>query len=411
MSAQKNKGGNTKFVIAVLIVVAIFIILYIFSSRKTGEVDVETVLIGTAEDKIAVSGYVIRDEAISTAPETGVLSFHTNEGERVARGFKVAVIYSGDVSDEVKSELSSINSHISEIEGSSVEKNLFAGDITGGTSQIENDIDMINRAVYDGDLSNISQYKDDIIRLIRKDTAEGKEVKTTLEKLVARKTELEKSISGRATGVFSANAGVMCSQIDGCEEYFSLKNLEKITPEYLKNAPDSNLHNPDEVEKGQPCLKIINNYEWYYTAEVDEEWLMDLKEGNSVSIRFTDISNDTLDGVVYSISEPVDGKVALVVKSRNMFTGMYTTRKAKAEIIRKTYRGFKVSKNAVHIDEESNYYVYVNSEGTVRRRDVSVLYSDEAYVVLKVDNSASNNLLLYDEVIVSEKNIKEGDSI
>lgn len=413
MSAKKNKGnnGNKMFVISVLIIVAIFIILYIFSGRQTKEVDVETVMIGTAEDKTAVEGYVIRDENIAIAPESGVLSFYANEGERVAKGFKVAVVYSGDVSDEVKSELSSINRHINEIEGSSIEKNLFAGDVTGGSSQIENDIDMINRAVYQGDVSNVSQYKDDIIRLIRKDTGEGEAVKTTLEKLLARKAELEGSISGKATAIFSASAGVMCSQIDGCEEYFSIKTLDKITPEYIKNSPEAKLNSPDEIEKGQPCLKIINNYEWYYTAEVDEEWLMDMKVGKSISIRFTEISNDKLDGVVYSISEPVDGKVAVVIKSRSMFTGMYTARKAKAEIIRKTYKGFKVSKNAVHIDEEGNYYVYVNSEGIVRRRDVSVVYSDEAYVIIEVDNSASNNLLLYDEVIVSDKSVKEGDSV
>ncbi len=413
MSAKKSKdkGNNKKLIIAVLAIIAVFIILYIFSGRQTKDVEVETVMIGTAEDKTQVSGFIIRDESVLTSPEAGVLSFHANEGERVARGFKVAIVYSGDVSDEVKSELSTINSHINEIEGSSVEKNLFAGGVTGGSSQIENDIDMINRAVYGGDVSNVGQYKDDIIRLIRKDTGKSEAVKTTLEKLVARRSELERSISGRATGIFSLSAGVMCSQIDGCEEYYSIKKLDEITPEYIKNSPASNPNSPDEVEKDQPCLKIINNYEWYYTAIVDEEWLMDMKKGDSVSIRFTDISNDTLSGVIYNISEPADGKCALVIKSRSMFTGMYTTRKIKAEIIRKTYKGFKVSKNAVHIDQDSNYYVYVNSEGVVRRRDVLVLYSDDAYVIIKVDNSAKNNLLLYDEVIISDKNIKEGDSV
>ena len=158
-------------------------------------------------------------------------------------------------------------------------------------------------------------------------------------------------------------------------------------------------------------LKIINNYQWYFTAIVDEKWVEDMKVGNSVALRFTDISDDTMDGTVYSISDAENGKVAIVVESHSLFSGIYTTRIVNAEIIRKTYNGFKVSKDAVHIDEDGGYYVYVSSEGIIRRRDVNILYSDEAYVIIKEDNSANNNLLLYDEVVISGTGIKEGSSI
>ena len=130
-----------------------------------------------------------------------------------------------------------------------------------------------------------------------------------------------------------------------------------------------------------------------------------------MSLRFVDISNETMDGTIYSISEPVDGKVSIVIKSRSLFTGMYTTREVKAEIIRKTYRGFKVSKDAVHIDKDGSYYVFVNSEGAARRRNVTILYSDDAYVIIKEDNSATNNLLLYDEVIISDTGVEEGETL
>ena len=86
-----------------------------------------------------------------------------------------------------------------------------------------------------------------------------------------------------------------------------------------------------------------------------------------------------------------------------MFNSMYTARSVNAEVIKKTYEGFKVSKNAVHIDENGNYYVYINREGVNRRRDVTILYADDAYVIIKEDNAAQNNLLLYDEVVVTGK--------
>ena len=57
----------------------------------------------------------------------------------------------------------------------------------------------------------------------------------------------------------------------------------------------------------------------------------------------------------------------------------------------------------MHIDENGNYYVYINREGVNRRRDVTILYADDAYVIIKEDNAAQNNLLLYDEVVVTGK--------
>lgn len=408
---KKKNNKKTLFILTLLFVIAVVTSLYIFSNNSSVGIRTETVMIGSAEDKVSVKGYIMRDETLINAPESGVISFRADEGKRVSKGSTVAVIYSGDVSDEVKSELSSVHQRINEIEGSSVEKNLYAGDTVGGTSQIENDIDMIVNAVYSGNVSSVIQYKDDIIRIIRKDTGEGAAVQTTLEKLKAKKKELESSISGKATGIYATRAGIMCSQIDGCESYFNIKALDKVTPSYINNGPKPDTSVPDSFAKDTPCVKIIDNYRWYFTAVVEEKWVEDMKVGNYVALRFTDISDDMLDGTVYSISDVENGKVAIVVESNSLFSGIYTSRFLNAEIVRKTYNGFKVSKDAVHIDNDGNYYVFISSEGAVRRRNVNILYSDEAYVIIKEDNSAKNNLLLYDEVIVSGSGIKEGGSI
>lgn len=408
---KKNKRGRTFAFIAVLLVSAVFVGMYILTENARSSVETETVLSGTAEDKISVNGYVIRGEYVINAPDSGIISFRSDEGKRVSKDSSVAVIFSGDVSDDVKNELSSIHERLKEIEGSSAEKNLYAGDTVVGASQIVNDIDAISDAVYKGDTSSVPQYKDDITRLIRKNDTETETALTTYEQLTMRKNELEVSISGNATVIYAPIAGVLCSRVDGYENYFSLDCLEKITPEYLDNVPSVEKKTTDTAEKDSPCMKIVNNYEWFFAAKVDEKWAEDLKTGQSVSIRFTDVSDEKMDGTVYSISEPEDGKVAVVVESSGMFNGMYNVRNANVEIIRKTYKGFKVSKEAVHIDKDGGYYVYVNSEGIVRRRDVEILYSDDSYAIIKEDNFASNNLLLYDEVIVAGNNIKEGDSL
>ena len=400
---KKRKKKNILPIVAVLLVIAMFLTYALLTRNTQTDMGIETVMKGTAEEKVATTGYILRNESVINAPEAGIVSFRAENGERVSKGSPVAVIYSGDVSDEVKNELTSIYQRISELEGSVVEKDLQAGDVVGSDIQVKKNVELISNAVYSKDVSSVIQYKDDIIRIIRTNAPDGEQVKTTLEKLQERKAELESSISGKTTYIYADMAGVMCSQLDGGEEYFDISNLNDIDIEYLENCPEVTSYGPDEVKKDTPCLKIVNNYEWYYATEVDETWIEGVKVGHKVNLRFTDISDDTLEGTVYSISQPAGGKVALVIKSRSVFNGMYTARSINAEVIKKTYEGFKVSKSAVHIDENGKYYVYINREGINRRRDVTILYADDAYVIIKEDNAATNNILLYDEVVVSGK--------
>lgn len=410
-SKRKSKKVSRKFVlITLLLIAAVLVALKIVTQSTVMSVDTQTVLSGTAEDKTDTNGYIIRGEYVVNAPQSGVISFRSDEGKRVSKGSTVAVIYSGEVSDEVKNELSGIHDRITEMKGSASEKNLYAGDSINSNNRIESDIDAISDAVYFRDTSQITQYKDDITRIIRKNGDESTQSLTTYEQLTARKTELESSISGSSIAVYAPISGVLSSHTDGYEEYFALESLGKITPTYLKNATKSSTENSDTVTKDSPCFKIINNYEWFYTATVSEKWAEDLKVNQSVYLRFPDISENKLSGTVYSISEPENGNVAVVVRSTDLFNGMYNVRQTDGEIIRKTYKGFKVSKEAIHIDKDGNYYVFINREGVARKRDVDILYSDDSYAIIKEDNTAHNNLLLYDEVVVSGS-IEEGENI
>ena len=124
--------------------------------------------------------------------------------------------------NEVKNELTSIYQRISELEGSIVEKDLHAGDIVGSDTQIKRNIELISSAVYSGNISSVVQYKDDIIRVIRTNAPDGEQIRTTLEKLQQRRSELEGSIKGKSTYIYADMAGVMCSRIDGGMDSTSL---------------------------------------------------------------------------------------------------------------------------------------------------------------------------------------------
>ena len=139
---KKNNGKKVLLIVAILLVIAALLTYSLLSRNVQTDAGVETVMKGTAEEKVATSGYILRKESVINAPEDGIVSFRADNGERVSRGAPVAVIYSGDVSDEVKNELTSIYQRISELEGSIVEKDLHAGDIVGSDTQIKRNIEL-----------------------------------------------------------------------------------------------------------------------------------------------------------------------------------------------------------------------------------------------------------------------------
>ena len=91
---KKKKNNNKKiyFIVATLIVMTIFIVLGILSRNSKTDSGYETVMIGTAEEKVETKGYIIRDESVINSPEAGILSFRTDMGKRVSKGSAVAEI-------------------------------------------------------------------------------------------------------------------------------------------------------------------------------------------------------------------------------------------------------------------------------------------------------------------------------
>ena len=316
----------------------------------------------------------------------GIISFRVSEGERIGKGALAAVIYTGTVSQEVQNSLTSINERIRDLESSTSEQVLYAGDEVTTISQVVGRIDDVIGAVYSRDTAAVTQYKDDITRLIGNDQSETTAL-TTLEQLRAEKQQLEASIAGNAVSLYAPEAGVMSSVIDGYESYFQYQQAAELPPSYLDAAEELAPAADGGIVQGQPCLKIVDNYSWYYAANVDERWVKNLKEGDAVSLRFINITEDKIDGTVYHVSEPENGSVTVVVESDQYVPGIYSIRETEAELIRKSYTGFKISKKALRIDEQDQAYVLINSEGVVRRRDVTVLFSDEAYVIIQEDNS------------------------
>ena len=141
---------------------------------------------------------------------------------------------------------------------------------------------------------------------------------------------------------------------------------------------------------------------------MDKDWTSNLKVGDSVKLRFPGVSDSTVSALVSYISPPENNSVAIVISCGEFVDNIFSVRKTDAEIIKASYSGFKISKEAVRVLKDGTNGVYVLNDRTAKFKTVDILYNGDNYIIARENNSQSGNVLLYDEVILNSARLHDG---
>ena len=399
---RKHKNKTLAVILSAVVVISVLHFLF-FAVSDTPKTSIARS--GNIENIISTSGYVIRSETVLTAPASGTLSCLAGEGERVSRYSVVAGVYSGEADESVQLKLNSVNEQL-----------LAYGDITNQQQYKTDDtfsVEFQTRSSIDGIVASMQNYnmetalveKQQLVRMLDRYKGEGED--TTYQSLLRQKEELERSIQSTRSNITSPVSGVFSTQIDGFEGFFDLTDISKLTADVLDKADKKKVKSTDaSVKKGDAVAKVFDNFKWYYAAEVDENQTMDLRINSMVKIRFTDISNALLPATVCAINKTQDGRCVIVLSCNRYEELIYRMRKTETEIVLGTYEGLKIPKSAIHI-KDNKRGVYVLRDGIMLFKEVEVLYTGDVSVIIKEATNPSG-IMLYDEVIVSGRNLQDG---
>ena len=111
----------------------------------------------------------------------------------------------------------------------------------------------------------------------------------------------------------------------------------------------------------------------------------------------------------------VDSSKSLVIFRCNLMNEQLTSlRKVEGKIVMDEFKGLRVSRDAVRLDENGNSGVYVRRGNMVNFRSLNIIYSEDSFVIAAKPSEDSNiklshtHLKLYDEVIISGKELTDG---
>lgn len=394
---------------AVIIVVFFAAEIYNLTARTY---TTQTVYEQTVLETVDAEMFVIRDETILTVSSSGVTVPLADNGERVSKGSSIAAIFSSEAAAENYVEAEALEKKLEAYQKIDSQLRLANIDLDKLNDEIDSEFNAMLDAAYSNDFSDISDHKLSFSeKLSRKQISLNQTVDCS-----AKIAELQNEISalnssGTPTEIITAEtSGYYVSKEDGFENIITVADIDSLTPEMLEDALKSEKKEPANGSIG----KIIDGYNWYVAAIIDSSLAVDFTDRKTVNLIFGDSEEDTVSAYFHSIKN-IDGSESLVIFRCNLMNEQLASlRKVEGKIVINEYTGLKVSRDAVRLDEAGNEGVYVRRGNIVNFRSLNIIYSEDAFVIASSPAADSGieleytHLKLYDEVIVSGKELKDG---
>lgn len=395
-------GKYTRILATSAGILLIVYLLYQTVFTSLSSIKTETAIAYTAEETISAEGYIIRDETIITSDDAkgGVLNYEIADGNRVAKGGKVAGVYKSERDVEIKAQIAELDNQISNL---SVVCNMDMSNVTD-LSRIDNQIktgliDLLD-SVDGGDYSSLSAAADEYLTLLNKRlVAIGAETNFSarLATLQSRKAELEAQL-GTAIDITSESAGYFVSSIDGYENVLGTDSVKTLTKEQLESIK------PEETKAENVIGKTVDSVDWYIATVLSFEDSLKFTEGQALRIRVPLQTATELPVTVERINrDAASSETVIVFKCGYMNGELSLIRTQPLTIIVSSSEGLYVPNDARRI-VDNQMGVFVKTGNAVKFKPIEVIYNGTGFVICKKDGE----LRLYDEVIVKGNDLYDG---
>ncbi len=409
------KAGNR--LLGILAAATAVIIIIYFAAELYGltahSYTTQTVYTQTVPETVSAKMYIIRDETILTTNTAGVTVQLADNGERVSKGSSIAAVFADETSaknyveaDSLKNKLEVYKSIDSQLKLANIDMDKLSAEIDKEYMNIIND-------AYNNDYSSLEECKLSFSEKISRKQISLEQPVDCSDKIAALSSKIASlESSATASSIITAeSSGYYVGSSDGYENVLTIDSLDNLTPEMLDEAYESEKEDVPQNSIG----KIINGYKWYIAAVIDTGKTVGFSQGKTVKLILGDSSSQTVSTKVYSMLS-VEGNNTLVVFECNLMDeDLASLRKVEGKVVINEYSGLKVSKDAVRFDEDGQPGVYVRRANIVNFRRLNILYTGDKFVIAaadeekdKVKNPKYEHLELYDEVIVSGKDLSDG---
>lgn len=358
----------------------------------------------TQEDSINTNGFIIRDEWVMYTRSAGTVYHSAAEGERVSKDSAIGLLFYGDVSADRIKELAVVDNKIKKAgidDSASAVTSLDETNIESSIFERENDI---IEAARDNDIEAVARYKRDINSLRQNNALP---YSSDSEQLTGEKNAILDSIGVPSEVIAAQISGVFTTYVDSYETQLTPADIESYDVNYfesLSQSPEAEKIG-NTVEAGGAVCKIVNNHVWYVMLCIPADNMNGREEGDSVKLRFNNISDTVVTGTVNTVSEEQNGRVVVTIKCPTYLEVAFSYRMVDVDLIFESYNGYKIPVQAVRTEDDGMQKV-IGISGNKQYDcycDVLFTNTDAGYAIVESTEDAQNKLSQMDRIMVGER--------
>lgn len=403
---MKNNPG--RFISIVVSVLLIAYVAYNIFNLVYDPVKTERALKVRVDDSITVTGVALRSERIVDTSSVGIVDYLVSDGDRVAKGERIANIYTSTSGADVEERLRETEAEIARLEaalgaqGTGVDAYSIETNIRNGLAKLAD-------ACREGRLRNAEGMMDEVLtgfnmRQVVQGKVEG--FNARLEELKAEREKLRGSRAAEYDSVTSPDSGFFVSYTDSFENVVEYDKIADLTPKEIIELCERT----PEVSAESGSGKLIDQYEWFYVAPISEEDAQRLEKGKTFPVRFSSSLSYEVYFTVEKLEADDDGNRAVIFSCNNVNNELACMRADIATIRLNSFSGVRVSADALRVvDGEQG--VYIARGQKVAFRKVDPVYTGDGYVISRIKRDDPATLQLYDDIIIGGRNMYAGKLI
>lgn len=379
------------------------------------------------DDTVETTGWMVRAEQVLTGQAGGIVRITPVEGEKVAAGATVALLYADAEAMERSERLEMLRTEEAQLAqalATADDDSAGQGDTSG--QLVVDALVALRSAVEAGDFTRLesqtASFRSAVYQQARRNgdaDALSTALSTTRREIDSLRAQTVESV-GRVT---VTGSGIFSGQVDGYESVLTPDVVESLTPADLDAME----------EKGQPVsagslAKLITSSTWYFVCPLTGEEANRLTQGRTVTVRFSRDWAGEVDMKVEKIGADQQGRVAVVLSSNKFLSDTTLLRRQTVELVFARRTGIRVPTGALRVetveqtDKETGEVrqvnmacVYVKVGVTAERKPVSILAQGEDFYLVEpllgedaTENQQRKVLRAGDEVILARGEIWDG---
>lgn len=410
---KRSRFKSKNFRILLIVIVLMYFLAMGIPALRGSTAKTIAVENGQIIDSTKSKGIISKDEIVYKSEAKGNIVFSVKEGEKISKNAKIAEIktttYSGYTNDleEVDIEIEEYNKRISS------QKEILKGDIQKNQGEIDEIVKEVQKNVAEQNYEEVKRLKDELLIISdKKDaiTSEKSLVMEQLEVAMKKKSEIINKVKQSNIIYAAEQAGIVSRVIDGFEDDFSSKNIDKYDVNDFKvlEVEKKAINEKEELEIGSNIFKIIEDQNWYIMTKIEGESLEKLKKGNVVSVNINK-NTDKIDATIVKIDRSKED-VFLILEMDKHLHDFYKERYVDLRVIKNVYSGLKIPQDSI-IEKDGTKGVFIKDiSGVVKFRPVKIVKKTQ-YTTLVEPVEGQTPLKLFDEVFTDGKKVKEGQLV